>query len=276
MIQAILLSGTCAAAVSTILYLVANSRVARQAWGRHRAAWKQHATLLQFPPAEFVPFLQAVGIVGSLVLSLSDLRFAALALPVMLVPGLLVKIATQRRQSMLVLQLDSTLASLSNSLSVTGNLHHGLIDVAAGEREPMKTELNRVIGEVRLGRTIEDALLDFGDRSGLPELQAAVAQIIVGKKTGGDISRILEITASSLREIRRLEGVVRTQTSEGKNQAIVIGLVPPVLCVLLHLINPGWLAPMWSQPLGWVLLGVCALLEITAILLIRKIVAVDI
>ena len=106
--------------------------------------------------------------------------------------------------------------------------------------------------------------------------EPAVAAAIMGRRTGGDLPTILESTAKTLREIARLEGVVRTKTAEGRNQALVMGLVPPFLVVALHKIDPSWLEPMWHDPIGWALLGAAGVLEIGAVMLIRKIMAVDI
>jgi tight adherence protein B len=55
-----------------------------------------------------------------------------------------------------------------------------------------------------------------------------------------------------------------------------MGAVPPGLVLMLERINPDWLAPMWNDPIGWLMLGGAAVLEVAAIALIRKIMAVDI
>ena len=55
-----------------------------------------------------------------------------------------------------------------------------------------------------------------------------------------------------------------------------MGLVPPFLTLALHKIDPTWLEPLWHDPIGWILLGIAAMLEISAVALIRKIMAVDI
>lgn len=171
-------------------------------------------------------------------------------------------------------QMDNTLANLANAVSVSGNLHNAIEAVAEGEAEPMRSSLQYALHEIRLGKTEEEALQRFADRSQLPLLKTAVTAVIVGKQSGGHLGNILSSTAQSIREIKRLEGVLKVKTAEGRNQAWVMGMVPLFLCGILQVINPEWLAPMWSTPVGWGLLVVCVALEGLAILLIRKILMV--
>jgi tight adherence protein B len=171
--------------------------------------------------------------------------------------------------------LDQMYTSLSNSLQVNGNLEDSIADVADGELEPMKSELKKILAEVKLGIPMEKALDNFAKRSGLISVQMAISSLIIGKRTGGNLSAILKITAETQREMNRLAGELKTRTAEGRGQAVVMGLVPPFLCVILHFINPEWLEPMWNDPIGWLLLLLVGVLEVISILIIRKIMAVD-
>ncbi|MBD3671408.1 MAG: hypothetical protein HUJ29_11595, partial [Gammaproteobacteria bacterium] len=88
--------------------------------------------------------------------------------------------------------------------------------------------------------------------------------------------KIMEESAATLREMARLEGVVRTKTAEGKTQAYVLGVIPFVLIGAIHMVDEHWLDPLGSSTLGFAIISVAAVLWITAILLARKILAVDI
>jgi tight adherence protein B len=171
-------------------------------------------------------------------------------------------------------QMDNMLANLANAVSVTGNLHAALQDVADGEPEPMRTALQNTLQEIRLGKTEEEALERFAAKSDIPLLKTAIGAVIVGKRSGGNMGSILSSTAAGIREIKRLEGVLKVKTAEGRNQAWVMGLMPIFLCGVLHLVNPEWLTPMWTTPMGWALLVSCILLEGIALFIIRKILEV--
>ncbi|MBN2802105.1 MAG: type II secretion system F family protein [Deltaproteobacteria bacterium] len=240
------------------------------------AFWNKQSVNFKMPFLSLIPSIQLVGIVVFLLISPVNPLLLLLIFPLLLIPGLSVKKIDSNYKRLLNLQLDSMLSSLANALTVNANLQFALKDVAAGEREPMAGELKRVLKEVQLGQTIEDALIRFAKRSEINDLSTAVSQIIVGKKTGGDLSKILSVTAAGLREMTRLEGVVKNKTAEGKGQAWIIGLTPPFLVVLMQILDPSWMLPLWSNPLGWLILAICIFLEIASILIIKKILAVDI
>lgn len=197
------------------------------------------------------------------------------ALAILALPRVLAGRAAARRRRLLAAQLDGALTALAGSLGATPNLGDALASIAGFQPSPMREELRRVLADVRLGRTIDEALLEFAARADLPGLDAAVAAAVTGRRTGGDLPGILRRTAGSLRELERLEGVVRTKTAEGRGQAVVMGVVPPLLVAALHWIDPDWLAPLWADPIGWAILAVAVVLEIAAIAMIRRIMAVD-
>jgi tight adherence protein B len=98
----------------------------------------------------------------------------------------------------------------------------------------------------------------------------------VGRQTGGDLPAILEQSALTLREMSRLEGVVRTKTAEGKAQAYVLGGIPFVLVGAIHLVDENWLPPLFETGLGLAILSVALTLWVAAIFLARRILTVDV
>jgi tight adherence protein B len=103
-----------------------------------------------------------------------------------------------------------------------------------------------------------------------------MATLLIGRQTGGDLPKILERSAATLREMARLEGVVRTKTAEGKSQAWVLGAMPFVMVIVLQSMDPNWLKPLWTSFIGYVLMFAAGILWIFAIIAARKILNVDI
>jgi tight adherence protein B len=248
-------------------------------WARYRAWWIRGTRTLRLDPRfERAPAMQL-----SLALFLAGVgtwMWIPLAYPVaaavLAAPPWLLWRRGRAREAALGDQLDGMLQALANALSTTPNLGDALASVVDHLEPPIRDEVREVLSETDLGRPIDEALIAMARRTDVPGFEPAVAAAVMGRRTGGDLPAILEGTARTLREISRLEGVVRTKTAEGRNQALVMGLVPPFLVLALHKIDPDWLAPMWHDPIGWILLGAAAVLEIAAVALIRKIMAVDI
>jgi len=260
------------------LVLIAELPPVSRGLTRYRAWWAEQVERLRADPRlRKVPALQLRAAPALLVDAYASGLIALLpaALLVLIGPPLMLRDRARRRRDALAAQLDSTLTGLANALATTPNLGEAIRTLLDTLEDPMRAELAAVLGEVRVGRPIDDALTALASRSGIPGFTAAVAAAIMGRRTGGDLPAILRRTAATLREMARLEGVVRTKTAEGRAQSLVMGLVPPLLILALHKIDPGWLAPLWHDPIGWIILGLGAIFEVAAIALIRRIMAVD-
>jgi tight adherence protein B len=107
-------------------------------------------------------------------------------------------------------------------------------------------------------------------------ITTALTMLQVARRTGGDLPSTLETSAASLRELARLEGVVRTKTADGRNQAMVVGALPMVIIVLLYFVHPDLLMPLFQTLKGNILLGFAIALWVGAIALALKILKVDI
>lgn len=267
------------AAVTSALVVASSSQTILAPWGRYVSWWNSrtefnrlHRRYHRFPAAQ----VAASSVLAVAAVWAYNLIPLGVALAVFIVPAWLLCRTSERRLFRLTDQLDETLTTLANALRTMPNLGDALGYLKEHLEPPMGEEIGDVMAEVRLGRPLDESLTALASRLDIPGLHAAVAAAIMGRKTGGDLSGILEKTARSIREMARLEGVIRTKTAEGRSQALVMGLVPPFLTLALHKIDPTWLEPLWHDPIGWILLGIAAMMEISAVALIRKIMAVDI
>jgi tight adherence protein B len=142
--------------------------------------------------------------------------------------------------------------------------------------QPLRGEVELVLREQQLGVPLDRALANMGERVRTPVVSAALATLRIARNTGGNLGRTLERAAASLRELARLEGVVRTKTAEGRAQTLVIALLPAPLVWGLDRLDPEFLAPVWNTSAGHVLLAAALVLWAIALLLARKIVEVDV
>jgi tight adherence protein B len=173
-------------------------------------------------------------------------------------------------------QLDSWLLILANALKASPSLGEAIKSSAKIVRPPMRQELDLLLKEVHLGTPLDRAVLGMSERVGSRIMAGALATLLVGRQTGGDLPQILEDSAATLREMARLEGVVRTKTAEGKSQAYVLGGIPFILIAAIHWVDPNWLRPLAETGMGTAVIVTAALLWALAIISARKILAVDV
>src|SRR5439155_4247429 len=108
-----------------------------------------------------------------------------------------------------------------------------LATLARNFEPPIRQEADFMVKAIQLGTPPDRALREWAGRMKSRAVDAIVTALTVGRLTGGDLPKVLNQTALVLRETMRIDGVLKTKTSEGKTQALVIALVPPGFGVVM-------------------------------------------
>lgn len=215
--------------------------------------------------------------IAALIPDSPDTSLAWAAIPIVIIaPKLWFIDQKNKRQEKIEAQLDTFLLALANSLKASPSLGDALNACTTLMRSPIKEELELTMKEYELGVPLDGAILNMGGRVGSRAFAGALTTVLIGRQTGGDLPKILETASASLREMARLEGVVRTKTAEGKAQAWVLGAMPPFLVALLNWMDPEWLKPLSTTYIGYVIVTIAVSFWVAAIFAARKILAVDI
>jgi tight adherence protein B len=187
-------------------------------------------------------------------------------------------IERQRRQRRKALdaQLDASLQSMANTILVTQNLEDAFSTIAQHFAPPIAQEADVLVKQVRLGTPMEEALRDFAARCQSRNVDAIVTALTIGRQTGGELPKVLESTATVLRETMRVEGVMETKTSEGKAQVLVMGIMPFLFGGALQAIDPTWMQPLFNDPIGWGVLAFACLLEAIGLAMVRRLTRLEV
>lgn len=185
-------------------------------------------------------------------------------------PFLWLKHAIKSRRKALEEQLDSVLQSLANNILVTQNLEDAFMTVSEQYVPPASQEAEILVKQVRLGSPMDAALADLAARAQSRYVDAIAMALTIGRKTGAELPKTLEKTAKVIRETLRVEGLMDSKTSEGKAQIAMLAAAPFLFAYIADRFNPGWLDPMFHDPIGWGLLGIACVLEAIAIGLALK------
>lgn len=207
---------------------------------------------------------------------LGTLWIAPAVVPVFVAPTLLLGRARATRIGRIDEQLDTWLIALSNALKSGTSLGEAIASSAKLMRAPIREELEHALTQYHLGSPLDQALSDMAERLSSRAVTGAVVTLRIARNTGGDLSRTLEEAAASLREMARLEGVVRTKTAEGKAQAVVVSSIPAPLFAALEWMSPGFLSPLFDTMKGRLVILAAACLWIAAIALAVKITRVEV
>jgi tight adherence protein B len=138
-------------------------------------------------------------------------------------------------------QLHGSLQLLASNLRVGHALLGALDSVADETEEPTSLEFKRVVGEVRLGRPLGEALQAMAERLESEDLQWVGEAVEIQRDVGGDLAEVLDNVAETLAERARLEGQVAALAADGKMSAAVMMALPFVVGLLMSLSQPDYL-----------------------------------
>jgi tight adherence protein B len=204
-----------------------------------------------------------------------EIAFYALVPVIALLPALYIERLKRRRIRLIEDKLDGFILALANALKATPSLGNALEYTHPLLAAPLDDEVGLTIKEMRVGTTLEQALLNMSARIQSAQLDATLAALLIGRQVGGNLPKILETTAGTLREMTRLHGVLRSKTAEGKVQLVVVAVFPAVLIAGFDLLSPGFFDPLVRGSSGVFIIGLCITLWFAALLLARKVLAVS-
>jgi len=202
---------------------------------------------------------------------------ATLLVPALGVLGPAGYLSRQRRQRSrkFTLQTDGFLLALSNSLKAVPNIAAALAGLMPVLQSPIREEIAIVLNELRVGSSLDQALLSASVRAQSPAFDSGVGALLVGQKVGGDLPKILETSAATLREMNRLEGVVQSKTSESRAQLWVLAGFPLGIVFLFSSVSPGFFDPLAHTFVGKLVSLAAVVLWLGAIILARQLSKVD-
>lgn len=192
------------------------------------------------------------------------------------VPLMYVKRQWEKRCSRFVEQMVDGLTIMSNGIKAGLSVTQSMERVSENLPNPISQEFNLVLSQIRLGRSVEEALIDLGDRIPKPDVQMYVTAINILKETGGNLAETFSTIVVVIRERQKVERKIEAMTAQGIMQGIMVSMIPFLILGLFYFTDPGYLAPMFSTTLGIVLLIVMLGLQIMGGIAIRKVVTIKV
>jgi tight adherence protein B len=198
------------------------------------------------------------------------------------IPRYYVNRRKNRRLSAFNDHLADTITLVANALRAGASFLQAIELVVRETQPPMSTEFNRVIREVNLGLPFEQALANMVRRVRSDDLELMATAITIQHQVGGNLAEILDSIAYTIRERIRIMGEIRTLTAQQRMSGYVVAGLPIFLVVILALIAPTFMEPMFGEPYilgipaGVIILGIGAIMMVTGFLLIRKIVDIEV
>jgi tight adherence protein B len=132
------------------------------------------------------------------------------------------------------------------------------------------------VADEQLGVPLEEALGVVARRMASVDLDQVALVSALQRETGGNTAEVLDRVAENVRGRFELRRLVQTLTAQGRMSRWIVSFLPVGLLGLLTLINPEYMAPLYTHAFGRVLLVVAALMVIAGSLVIKRIVTIKV
>ncbi len=192
------------------------------------------------------------------------------------IPLALVKMMYNNRCSRFVDQMVDGLTIMANGIKSGLTVTQSMERVVDNLGQPIAQEFSLVLSQIRLGRSVEEALNELNSRIDKPDVQMFVTSINILKETGGNLAETFSTIVITIRERQKIEKKIQAMTAQGLTQGIIITLVPAVLLILFSFVNPTYIAPLFNTTLGLVFLCVMFGFQIIGGVAIKKIVTIKV
>jgi tight adherence protein B len=202
--------------------------------------------------------------------------FVVVSLGVPLVVRTLIRRKLERRRKQFADQLSDNLQVLSSALRAGHSLIGALSMVVEDAPEPARGEFRRIIADEQLGVPLEDAFAVVVERMDSRDLAQVALVAALQRETGGNTAEVVDRVSETIKERSDLRRTVRTLTTQGRMSRWIVSLLPVGLLVLITSINPGYMKPLYTQPVGRVLLIFGAVMVVTGSLVIKRIVNIKV
>jgi tight adherence protein B len=141
---------------------------------------------------------------------------------------------------------------------------------------PAGPEFARFYDEQRLGIDVRTALVNMQGRMDSQDLKMFVTAVLIQRETGGNLGDVLQNLADLIRERISMRGHIETLIAEPKMSARFLALLPVAVIMVLAIVSPGFMTPMFASGGGRLALGMAALGVIVGYGIMMRIADVDI
>jgi tight adherence protein B len=229
--------------------------------------WKWTMTLLERAgskprPAELAWRSLLVGVAAAAVVTLlwdsGLLTLAAFVGGAFVAPIVWLKHRARMRRNAFDDQLADALQTMATSLKVGVSFTHSVAVIVDEGLAPTSEEFERLLMEMQLGRHPEEALAAMADRVGSEDLRLVLMSVAIQREVGGSLADLFARVSETVRDRQNFRRKVRALTAMGRMSAYFLVSLPVITAIALVLISPSYIAPLFEQPAGqlMILIGI--------------------
>src|SRR6476661_734325 len=234
---------------------------------------------LHITPSRLIMFSFMSGMLGALAASV-----LTVFVPLMVLAGIctasipLLHVWWKRRKrfNQFIEHLPDALDLISRALSAGHAFSEAMHMVSTEMPDPIATEFRKAYEEQNLGLSLKLAMENLTQRIPLLDLKMCITAVLIQRETGGNLAEILEKVATTIRERFRIMGDLKTLTTSSRMSAWLLCGLPIVVAMAVTFLNPDYMSVLWKDPRGHYLIALALFMQISGMLIVRKILKIKI
>lgn len=234
---------------------------------------------LHLTPSRLVMFSFMAGIMAAMaasVISVSILLMILCGVSAAALPFAHVWWKRKKRLDHFLEHLPDALDLMSRALSAGHAFSEAMHMISMEMPEPIAMEFRKTYEEQNLGLSLKLALENLTQRIPLLDLRMCVTAVLIQRETGGNLAEILEKVAYTIRERFRIMGDLKTLTTSSRMSAWLLCGLPIFVSIAITVMNPEYMSVLWKDTRGHYLIATALFLQVTGMLIVRKILKIKI
>ena len=207
-------------------------------------------------------------------------------IPMLPVPWLYLKIKRKKRLEQKKKQLNYAFKDAVNSLSVALKAGYSMENAISEcirdlkniypEDAPIVEEFCYIRSQLKVSVPVERLLRDLGERSQVEDIQSFAGVYGIAKRSGGNLSRILQNTARTLSDKIEVEKEVQACIAAKSMEQRIMAAVPFGIILYMQLMDPGFLSALYGNLAGICVMSACLAGYLLAFWMGRRIVRIEV
>jgi len=173
-------------------------------------------------------------------------------------------------------QLPSHLQEVASAMRAGHSLVAGITTMAREAAEPSHGEWQQVVADEQLGVPLNEAMRPVAERMDSDDMNQVALVASLHHRTGGNMAEVLERVADSVRERAELRRELRSLTAQARLSRYIVTSLPPCVALVITLLDPGYIGPLFHTTGGVVLVFVAVGLLAGAALVMRRITDIEV
>ena len=151
-------------------------------------------------------------------------------------------------------QMVDGMTLLSNGIRAGLSLPQSVGMVVEEMPAPLSQEFNLILQQNRIGVPLEECFDNLAKRVPTEDNEMFVSSVNILRETGGNLAEVFDTIVDVIRERVRLQQKIDTYTAQGMFQGVTIALMPFAIGGIYFASDPDSMIPMFTTPIGLVML----------------------